>query len=137
MATNKTAKTKVDPIKFLSTLPDRKRDDCMELVRIMSEITGEKPYMYGPTIVGFGNYHYVYESGREGDAPIAGFSPRKDALNVYIGGFKGKEELLQQLGKHKATKVCVYIKKLDDISIPVLKKLITGSMKQVQKMYPG
>lgn len=137
MAVNKTARTKADPIKFLNALPDKKRDDSLEIVKIMKEITGEDPYMYGPTIVGFGNYHYVYASGREGDAPIAGFSPRKEALNVYIANFPGKEALLEKLGKHKATKVCVYIKKLDDISIPVLKKLITASMKHMRKLYPN
>lgn len=136
MAKNKTEKTKADPIKFLNALPEQKRDDSMEIVKIMREITGEEPYMYGPTIVGFGNYHYVYASGHEGDAPLAGFSPRKEALNVYVASdFDGKAELLQKLGKHKATKVCVYIKKLDDISIPVLKKLIKGSINHTRKTH--
>ena len=93
--------------------------------------------MYGPSIVGFGNYHYKYASGHEGDAPVAGFAPRGKELNVYIAGFPGKDELLQKLGKHKASKVCVYIKKLEDVSIPVLKKLILNSMKHTKKMYPS
>ena len=137
MAKTKTAKTKADPIKFLNALPEKKRDDCLELVKIMREITGEEPYMYGPSIVGFGNYHYVYASGHEGDAPVAGFAPRSGILNVYISEFPGKRELLEKLGKHKAAKVCVYINKLEDIKIPVLKKLIKGSMSQVKKLYPG
>jgi hypothetical protein len=137
MAKTKTAKTKADPIKFLSSQPEQRRNDCMQLVQIMSEITGEDPYMYGPTIVGFANYHYVYATGHEGDAPLAAFSPRKEALNVYIMNFPGKEALMEKLGKYKATKSCVYIKKLDDISLPVLKKLIKGSMDYTRKKYPS
>jgi hypothetical protein len=137
MAKIKTAKTKADPITFIKALPDeRKKADSLQLTEMMTAITGEEPYMYGPTIVGFGNYHYVYESGHEGDAPLAAFSPRKDALTVYIMNFPGKEELLEQLGKYKGSKGCLYIKNLDDISIPVLKKLVKGSMTYLKKQYP-
>jgi hypothetical protein len=136
MSKNKTVRTKADPFKFINSLPEQKRDDSLRLTEMMSKITGEEPYMYGPSIVGFGNYHYVYESGREGDAPLAGFSPRKTALTVYVSKFPGREELESKLGKHTSSKVCLYIKKLDDISVPVLKKMITGSVRQVRKKYP-
>jgi len=139
MAKTKTAKTGKDPISFINAISDEtKRDDSMELVRLMSDITGEEPYMYGPTIVGFGNYHYKYESGHEGDAPLAAFSPRKDALTIYVSSaFSGREEMLAKLGKHKNSKGCLYIKKLEDINMTVLKKMITASMKYTQKQYPG
>ena len=137
MAKIKTTKTKADPFQFINALPDQKRDDSMDLVKFMSELTGEEPYMYGPTIIGFGNYHYVYESGHEGDAPLAAFSPRKDALTVYITDFAGKDDLLEKLGKHKSSKGCLYIKKLEDVNIPVLKKLVKGAMSEMKKKYPS
>ncbi len=138
MAKIKTTKTKESVAGFIRSVPDEKKQaDSLQLVEIMSAITGEKPYMFGPTIIGFGNYHYKYESGHEGDAPIAGFSPRKAAITLYTMDFPGRDELLKDLGKHKLSVACIYIKKLDDISIPVLKKLILGSMKQVRKIYPG
>ena len=139
MAKTKTAKTDKDPSAFINALEDeRKRNDSRELVKLMSTLTGEEPYMYGPTIVGFGNYHYKYASGHEGDAPLAGFSPRKDALTIYLeADFPGKEELLQKLGKHKSSKVCLYIKKLEDVDMGVLKKMITESTKQTKKIHNG
>jgi hypothetical protein len=137
MAKNKTAKTDKDPISFINAIADeRKRDDSMELVKMMSAITGEEPYMYGPTIIGFGNYHYKYASGHEGDAPIAGFSPRKELTLYFAPEFPGREEMLAKLGKHKSFKSCVYVKKLEDIDTMVLKKMITASMKHTRKLYP-
>jgi hypothetical protein len=139
MAKIKTTKTDKDPLSFINAVPDEtKRDDSMELVKLMSDITGEEPYMYGPTIVGFGNYHYKYASGHEGDAPVAAFSPRKEALTLYFAPeFTGKDEMLAKLGKHKSFKSCVYVKKLADIDMKVLKKMITVSMKHVKKLYPS
>ena len=103
----------------------------------MSAITGLKPYMFGPSIIGFGNYHYKYDSGHEGDAPIAAFSPRKTAITVYIATkFPGRNELLKQLGKHKVTVSCLYIKKLDDVDIDVLEKMIVESIKYTNELYP-
>jgi hypothetical protein len=138
MAKTKTAKTDKDALSFINAITDEtKRDDSMDLVRLMSEITGEEPYMYGPSIVGFGNYHYKYASGHEGDAPLAGFSPRKDALTIYMASeFKGRDEMLTKLGKHKNSKGCLYVKKLEDIDLKVLKKILVASMKEVQKLYP-
>jgi hypothetical protein len=138
MAKTKTAKIDKDPLDFINALKDEtKRDDSMELVKLMSEITGEEPYMYGSSIVGFGNYHYKYASGHEGDAPLAGFSPRKDALTIYMASeFNGRDEMLAKLGKHKNSKGCIYVKKLEDIDRKVLKKIITASMKHTQKQFP-
>jgi hypothetical protein len=138
MATTKTAKTDKDALSFIDAIQDeRKRNDSRTLIKLMSDITGAAPYMYGPSIVGFGNYHYKYASGHEGDAPLAGFSPRKDAMTIYMATeFSGRDEMLAKLGKHKSSKSCLYIKKLDDINIAVLKKIIVASMKEVQKRYP-
>ena len=138
MAKIKTFKTDQDVTVFVKALPDeRKRTDSFKLIEIMAGITGLKPYMYGPTIIGFGNYHYKYKTGHEGDAPIAAFSPRKSAITLYTATeFPGKKELLKQLGKHTSSVSCVYIKTLDDISIPVLKKLIAASAKFIKKLYP-
>ncbi len=99
----------------------------------MEEITGDKPKMWGPSIVGFGTYHYKYASGREGDWPIAAFSPRKKDLTLYIMmGFEKHTELMEKLGKHSMGKSCLYIKRLSDIHMPTLKKLIKTSVKQLK-----
>jgi len=139
MAKNKTAATTLSVKDFINKVDNEtKRDDSFQLIEICKEITGFEPYMYGPSIVGFGNYHYKYESGHEGDAPLAAFSPRKEALVIYLTtNFDKREELLQKLGKHKTTKGCVYIKKLDDVDVSVLKKMITLSIKHVKKLYPS
>jgi hypothetical protein len=115
-----------------------KRNDSFKLIEVFKSITGHEPKMWGPSIIGFGSYHYKYESGHEGDAPLAGFSPRKDSLVLYIAPeFEKREELLLQLGKHKSSKACVYVKKLDDIDIPILKKIIKNSMDYATKLYPS
>ena len=139
MAKTKTSRTDVDVNDFIGLVDDeRKRKDSLQLVQIMKEITGEEPYMYGPTIIGFGNYHYVYASGHEGDAPLAGFSPRKSAFTIYFeADFPGKEQMVKELGKCKVSKVCVYAKSLSDLNIPVLKKMIKASIRQTQKLYPS
>lgn len=91
--------------------------------------------MWGPSIIGFGSYHYKYESGYEGDAPITAFSPRANAISLYLPVFEGREQLLEQFGKHKTGKGCVYIKKLDDVDTEILKKMITASVKHTTAKY--
>src|SRR5688572_12312279 len=122
MAETKTKPTGVSVDDFIAKVDDeRKRDDSRELVRLMSKITGEKPYMWGPSIVAFGTYHYKYDTGHEGDAPLAGFSPRKAAITVYLDCFtQHPQDLLSRLGKHKVSKACLYVKKLDDVDMKVL-----------------
>ena len=138
MAKNKTTATVQSVNDFISAVDDEtKRDDSFELVKIFKGVTGEDAKMWGSSIIGFGSYHYKYESGHEGDMCLAGFSPRKKALVVYILNFDGKEELLKKLGKHKPSKGCVYIKNLADIDVDVLKKMITASVKYTQKKYGG
>lgn len=123
---------------FINALPnEQKKQDSYTLINMMREVTGHEPYMWGLTIIGFGNYHYKYDSGREGDAPIAGFSPRKAAFSFYFEPeFPGREELLAKLGKHKAAVACVYVNKLADIDLSVLKKMTIASVKHTKKKYP-
>ena len=139
MAKNKTTKTEQSVNDFIEEVEkETKRDDSRRLIDIMTQLTGEKPYMYGPSIVGFGNYHYKYPSGHEGDAPLAGFSPRKAAISLYFApDFPEREKLVQQLGKCKVAVSCIYVKRLDDIDEAVLKKMITASVNHVRKMYPS
>ena len=134
MAELKTKPTQASVKEFLNQIPDKeRRDDCFALAKMMEEITGEKPKMWGPSIIGFGTYHYKYESGREGDWPKAGFSPRKKDLTLYIMmGFEKQPELMKRLGKHSTSKSCLYIKRLSDIHIPTLKKLIKSSVKELK-----
>jgi len=121
---------------FVKTIEDKQRqNDCLTIIEIMKKQTGFEPKMWGPAIIGFGSYHYKYESGHEGDAPLIGFSPRKSEFALYIANFDGKQELLKNFGKHKTAKSCVYIKKVEDINIEVLKKMITGSVKHYQTKY--
>ena len=138
MAKNKTAATAQSVEVFISKVEDEiKRDDSYELVKIFESIVGEEAKMWGPSIIGFGSYHYKYESGHEGDMCLVGFSPRKSAIVLYIRGFSDKDELLKKLGKIKPSKGCIYIKKLADIDTSVLKKIISISVKEVKKKYPG
>ena len=132
MAELKTKPTKASVKEFLNQISDKeRRDDCFAVVKIMEEITGDKPKMWGPSIVGFGTWHYKYASGREGDWPVAAFSPRKKDLTVYLMvGFEKHTELMQKLGKHSTGKSCLYIKRLSDIHVPTLKKLIKTSVKK-------
>ena len=134
MAELKTKPTQASVKEFLNQIPDKeRRDDCFAIAKMMEEITGEKPKMWGPSIIGFGTYHYKYESGREGDWPKTGFSPRKNNLTLYIMmGFEKQPELMKQLGKHSTSKSCLYIKRLSDIHIPTLKKLIKSSVKELK-----
>jgi hypothetical protein len=136
MAENKTKATLVDPQDFINQVDDeQKRKDAKELVRLMSDVTGKPPKMWGPTIVGFGKYHYKYESGREGEICMTGFSPRKPSLVLYLGPGLEDKDLMARLGKHKTGKGCLYIKKLDDIDRTVLKKLVVKSVAEMRKRY--
>ncbi len=120
---------------FINNLPDEKRrKDCFTILNLMSTATQASPKMWGGSIVGFGEYHYKYESGREGDWFMVGFSPRKQNLTLYVvDGFPKYAELLGRLGKHKTGKSCLYINKLDDIDLDVLKELISQSVQSQQK----
>jgi hypothetical protein len=116
---------------FLEAVPDdRRRADAHILVELMRSVTGEPPVMWGPSIVGFGSYHYRYESGRTGDAPLAAFSPRKANLVVYlVGGFEDRyARLLEQLGPHTTGKACLYLKRLGGVDLDALRQLVERSM---------
>ncbi len=131
----KTKPTKVKVEDFLNAVehPTRKKDG-FELLRIMKEITKKKAIMWGPSVVGFGTYHYKYKTGREGDMPLVGFSPRKQSLSVYImPGFEEYKDLLGKLGKHKTGKACLYINKLADVDISILKMIIKKSVEALLK----
>lgn len=138
MAEPKTKLTKASVAKFLNAIPDeRKRQDCWAIVEIMQAATKAEPRMWGSNIVGFGTYHYSYASGQEADWPIVGFSPRKQNITLYLSsGFEQYDELLSKLGKHSCGKVCIYIKRLSDIHVPTLKKLVNASVKHVIKTHP-
>jgi hypothetical protein len=129
----KTKPTNQSVAEFLNKIPDAKRrEDCFAVAKMLEEVTGSKPKMWGPSIVGFGSYHYKYASGREGDWLVTGFSPRKQDLTLYIMmGFEKHGDLMKQLGKHRASKSCLYIKRLSDIHVPTLKKLIKASVKDL------
>lgn len=130
MAKNADIKTKVNKASVTAFLTkvegDQKRKDSFEIMKMMKEITRMAPKMWGPAIVGFGTSHYKYESGREGDMPLIAFSPRKQYLTLYVlTGADHEAPLLEKLGKHTRSKVCLYIKKLSDVDMKVLKQLIT------------
>jgi len=139
MAKIKTTETSKSVTDFVNAIPGEiKRKDSFQVIDIMQKLTGFEPKMWGPSIIGFGNYHYKYESGHEGDMPIAAFSPRSTAIVFYFcEEFENKEELLQRLGKHKTGKSCVYIKRLADIDVSVLKKMISNSIKHTRSLYPN
>jgi hypothetical protein len=138
MAEQKTKPTEQSVETFLDKLPsEQTRDDCYALVRLMKKVTGSPAKMWGPSIVGFGQYHYKYDSGHEGYTCLTGFSPRKTALTLYVlGGSPDEPALLQRLGKHKATKGCVYVKRLADIDMKVLEEIVRQSVNAVKERYP-
>jgi len=138
MAKTAELKTKVNDasvMDFLKSVEDeQKRDDSLEIARIMEQITKEKPKMWGPSIVGYGSYHYKGASGREGDWMLIGFSPRKQNITLYImPGFERYPGLMKKLGKHSTGKSCLYIKRLSDVDVDVLKELMTESLKVMKK----
>ena len=137
MAENKTKATKVSASRYIAEIGDEtKRADANTLVKLLEDVTGEKPAMWGPSIVGFGSYHYKYDSGREGDMPLIGFSPRKPATVLYgATGFTGADSLLAKLGKHTTGKGCLYIKNLADVDTAVLKKLLVKAVAEKRAKY--
>ncbi len=130
MAELKTKKNKASVKEFIQSIPDAgRRKDCFTILRLMESITGSKASMWGTSIVGFGNYHYVSGSGREGDWFLLGFSPRKQALTIYtMGGLQGVGGLLEKLGKIKTGGGCLYIKSLEDIDLNILRRLLTRTV---------
>lgn len=136
MAKNKTTETKISVTDFINSYVDndQKKADSFRLIELMSQWSGFEPKMWGPTIIGFGSYHYKYESGREGDAPLIGFSPRKAKFSLYVySPTEENKHLLDDLGKFKIAKACIYIKKLSDINIPALKKICKASIAYVNE----
>lgn len=139
MAENKTRTTDKSVQAFIDSVEDeRKREDCLALVQLMQDVTGEEPRMWGDTMVGFGSYHYKYASGREGDMFLAGFSPRKQNLTLYImAGFDEYQALLSRLGKYKTGKACLYVKSLRDVDMDVLKDMVERSVQHMRETNPG
>ena len=130
MAENKTKATNASVAAFVKALADPVRQaDAQALVKLMQAVTGEKPRMWGPSIIGFGSRHYVYDTGREGDTPLVGFSPRKAATVLYgLKGFRGSETLLARLGRHTEGGGCLYVKKLADVDRDVLKEIVVKAV---------
>ena len=121
---------------FLKLVDETRRADCLALIELMKRVTEADPKVWGSGMIGFGNYHYKYASGHEGDCFIAGFAPRKGALTLYItAGVERFPKLLAKLGKYKAGKGCLYIKKLDDVDLAVLEDLLTQSVEWTARTY--
>ena len=139
MAKNKTTETQNSVADYLTAIKDeKKRKDCSAIIDLITEHTGLKPKMWGTGIVGFGSYHYKYDSGHEGDAPLAGMASRTNAIVLYLSAnFEKRNELLASLGKHKTDKGCVYINKLDDIDTGILTKMVKNHIRHIKKLYPG
>ncbi len=136
MAKTKTTYTGIDVMDFVKSYVDneQKKADSFRLIELMKEWSDAEPKMWGPTIIGFGNYHYKYASGHEGDAPVLGFSPRKAALTLYVySDTERSRSIIADLGKFKMSKACIYIKKLSDINLPVLKELCIESIKYISE----
>jgi hypothetical protein len=135
----KTKETDNSVIEFIEQVDHpKKREDAYQLLDIFTETTGYQAKMWGPSIIGFGSYHYKYATGHEGDASLVGFSPRKAKISLYFApGETKREQLLKDLGKHTTGKACVYINKVADIEVEVLKELIKESIAFLQEMYPG
>ena len=133
MAENKTKPQDGDVYAYLDTIePEKKRQDSLAVLELMKDVTGEEPKMWGTSIIGFGEYRYRYESGREGDWFLTGFAPRKQSLTLYImAGFTKYDELMSQLGKYTTGKSCLYIKKIEDVDTDVLRELVRLSAEHV------
>lgn len=140
MPKNKTTETQVSVTDFIHSFVDneQKKTDSFRLIELMREWSGCEPKMWGPTIIGFGSYHYRYASGHEGHAPLLGFSPRKAEFSLYVYmPSETNNQLLETLGKYKMGKACIYVKKLADVHLPTLEQLCKSSIAQVQQLYPG
>ncbi len=138
MAENKTRHTEATVEAYLDAIADEtRRQDCYELTRLMTRVSGHQPKMWGSSIVGFGSYHYKYESGREGDCHLTGFSSRKRDISIYLMAyFDGHARLLEQLGKHKMGKSCLSVRQLSDVRLDVLEQLVAGSIAETKRRYP-
>lgn len=138
MSETKTKPTEVSAESHIAAITNEgQRDDARTLVALMRRVTGQEPTMWGPSIVGFGSYHYKYASGREGDSALAGFAVRGSELVVYIAeSFEGRDVLLAELGKHKAGKVCVYIRRLANVDLTVLETLVARSIAETKRRHP-
>ncbi|MGZ8999356.1 MAG: DUF1801 domain-containing protein [Allosphingosinicella sp.] len=138
MAENKATQTRVDPGAFLDSVADPQRQaDAKEVCAMMERLSGHKPAMWGSSIVGFGSYHYKYDSGREGDMARISFSPRAKELVLYLmGGFPRHQELMDRLGKYRTGQACLYIKSLDQVDRGVLEQLIVGTLAYMEEKYP-
>jgi hypothetical protein len=138
MADLKTKQTGSSVQAYLEAIDDeQRRRDCMALTEILQRATKEDPRMWGASIVGFGSYHYKYASGHEGDACLVGFASRKSDISLYISSaVESRESLLAELGKYKSGKACLYIKRLSDIKVPILEKLILGTVVERRQRYP-
>lgn len=135
---NKTKTTEANVYDFIESFVDneQKKADSLQLIKLMSRWSGHEPKMYGPSIIGFGNYHYVYASGHEGDAPLLGFSPRKTAISLYITSTdKDYQALLDTLGTFSMGKACIYIKKLSDINLTSMEKICKATLEHMRKKY--
>jgi len=138
MEENKTRPSRVSPAAFIQAISHpQRRADALELVQLLRKITRVSPRMWGPTIIGFDQVHYVYPTGREGDIPLAGFSPRKQSLVIYLGPGIDNTALLSKLGKHKAGVGCLYVNKLDDVDRNVLRRLLMHSVREMRRRYPA
>jgi hypothetical protein len=138
LADIKTKPTTISARRFIDAVEnDTRREDARGLLRLFEKTTGWKARMWGPTIVGFGAYHYTYATGHSGSICVVGFSPRKANLAIYVADFPGKADLLQKLGKHRGGfKQCLYINKLADVDLGVLARILKGGMVQTQKTWP-
>jgi len=138
MTENKTKATEASVESYLSAIEDEaRRKDCEALSKLMTKATKEPPKMWGTSIVGFGSYHYKYESGREGDSCLTGFSSRKDAISIYLSCLPKHEALLAQLGKHKVGKGCLYIRRLSDVDRKVLEELVMDAATERKRLHPS
>lgn len=137
MTANKTLPTPADAQACVAAIADPvRRADCQALAALMERVTGAPPVMWGPGIVGFGSYHYRYASGREGDAPLAGFAPRKGDISIYLScDGEARDALLAQLGRHKMGKACLYVRRLADIDLAVLEELVRESIATTEALY--
>lgn len=138
MAENKTKPTGADVAAFLEAVPDReRREDAKALCALMERLSGEPPVLWGPGLVGFGQYRYRYDSGREGEAGRIGFSPRARELVLYFNdGFEERGERLARLGRHRTGKCCLYVRRLAEIDMAVLEEMVADSLARMRERYP-
>ena len=137
MAENKTRPTQASVAGYLAAITDEaRRKDCEALAALIAKATGLAPVMWGPGIVGYGSYHYRYESGREGDSCLVGFASRKGDISIYLtAAFPGHDDLLAKLGKHKMAKACLYVRRLADVDLQVLAQLVAGSVAEMKRRH--